>query len=145
MYKMNFSSLIRNLKMRNKKIYKSFIIPLFLLFILSITLGFIGDDKRGNRVDKGQSVSSTNQTGKVGDAFRFNINNLNIPINRVGVIAAVNIPPDGTLGKFGNSSFLFSSGFIMTGYTSGNLWGFAQATASLIENMTPGTVASGSE
>ncbi|MBS4036012.1 MAG: hypothetical protein KGZ85_16230 [Ignavibacterium sp.] len=129
--------------MRNKKIYKSFIIPLFLLFILSITLGFIGDDKRGNRVDKGQSVSSTNQTGKVGDAFRFNINNLNIPINRVGVIAAVNIPPDGTLGRYGNSSFLFSSGFIMTGYTSGNLWGFAQATASLIENMTPGTVASG--
>ena len=80
---------------------------------------------------------------KVGDAYRFNINNLNIPINRVGTIADVNIPPDGTLGRFGNGTFLFSSGFFMSGLTNGNLWAFAQASASLIENMIPGTVESG--
>ena len=80
---------------------------------------------------------------KMGDAYRFNINNLNIPINRVGTIADVNIPPDGTLGRFGNGTFLFSSGFFMSGLTNGNLWAFAQASASLIENMTAGTVESG--
>jgi len=80
---------------------------------------------------------------KMGDAYRFNINNLNIPINRVGTIADVNIPPDGTLGRFGNGTFLFSSGFFMSGLTNGNLWAFAQASASLIENMIPGTVESG--
>ena len=50
---------------------------------------------------------------------------------------------DGTLGRFGTGAFLFSGGFFMSGYSAGNLWAFAQASASLIENMTPGTVASG--
>jgi hypothetical protein len=80
---------------------------------------------------------------KMGDAYRFNINNLNIPINRVGTIATVNIPPEGPGGRFGNGTFLFSSGFFMSGLTNGNLWAFAQASASLIENMIPGTVESG--
>ena len=31
----------------------------------------------------------------------------------------------------------------MSGLTNGNLWAFAQASASLIENMIPGTVESG--
>jgi len=80
---------------------------------------------------------------KMGVEYRFNINNLNIPINRVGTIADVDIPPEGTLGRFGNGTFLYSSGFFMSGLTNGNLWAFAQASASLIENMIPGTVESG--
>jgi hypothetical protein len=75
-----------------------------------------------------------------GDAYRFNINNLDIPINRIGTIASVNIPPEGPGGRFGNGTFLFSSGFLMSGLTNGNLWAFGQASASLIENMIPGTV-----
>ncbi len=80
---------------------------------------------------------------QMGDAYRFNINNLNIPINRIGTIAAVNIPPEGPGGRFGNGTFLFSAGFMISGFTNDTLWAFAQATASLIENMIPGTVESG--
>ena len=120
--------------------------PKFIFFLAAIALlflGFVEGDKKGNRSNKQYTLNKTQTSGKQGDAYRFNINNLNIPINRVGTIAAVNIPADGTLGRFGNSTFLFSGGFFMSGLTNGNLWAFAQATASLIENMTPGTVESG--
>jgi len=130
--------------MKKKKISISY--SIFLLIIAGmLSFGFVEGDKRGNSSNnKIYKVGNTNsETGKQGDAYRMNINNLNIPINRVGTIAAVNIPPDGTLGRYGVGSFLFSGGFMMSGYTNGNLWAFAQATASLIENMTPGTVASG--
>ena len=49
---------------------------------------------------------------KVGDAYRFNINNLNIPINRVGTIADVNIPPDGTLEDLVMAHFSFQVVFL---------------------------------
>ncbi len=127
---------------KNKTLYY----PKFIFLIAVIALlfmGFMEGDKKGNRSNKQYTLNKTTTSGKQGDAYRFNINNLNIPINRVGTIADVNIPPDGTLGRFGNSSFLFSSGFFMSGLTNGNLWAFAQASASLVENMTPGTVESG--
>lgn len=129
--------------MRNKKILYYPKLFLFVISIGLISMGFIEGDKRGNSDNKTYSLNKTQASGKQGDAYRMNINNLNIPINRVGTIAAVNIPPNGTLGRFGNSSFLFSGGFMMSGLTNGKLWAFAQATASLIENMTAGTVASG--
>ena len=128
--------------MRNKKI----LFPKLILLLLAIGLvsfGFIEGDKNGTAQNKTYNLAKTTQSGKQGDAYRMNINNLNIPINRVGTIAAVNIPPDGTLGRFGVGTFLFSGGFFMSGYTNGSLWAFGQATASLVENMTPGTVASG--
>lgn len=120
-------------------------ITFFLILVFGImSFELWAGDKKGSQVtNRTYKLNKTQATGKVGDAYRMNINNLNIPINRVGTIAAVNIPPDGTLGRFGNSHFLFSGGFMMSGYTNGSLWAFAQATASLIENMTPGTVASG--
>ena len=129
--------------MRNNKI----IFPKLILFLITVGLisfGFIEGDKKGTIQNKTYNLAKTNdESGKQGDAYRMNINNLNIPINRIGTIAAVNIPPDGTLGRFGTGAFLFSGGFFMSGYSAGNLWAFAQASASLIENMTPGTVASG--
>jgi hypothetical protein len=127
---------------KNKTLYY----PKFIFLIAVIALlfmGFMEGDKKGNRSNKQYTLNKTTTSGKQGDAYRFNINNLNIPINRVGTIADVNIPPDGTLGRFGNSSVIFSSGFFLSGLTNGNLWAFAQASASLVENMTPGTVESG--
>ncbi len=127
---------------KNKTLYY----PKFIFLIAAIALlflGFIEGDKKGNRSNKQYTLNKTTTSGKQGDAYRFNINNLNIPINRVGTIADVNIPPDGTLGRFGNGSVIFSSGFFLSGLTNGNLWAFAQASASLVENMTPGTIASG--
>jgi hypothetical protein len=129
--------------MRNQKIFFPKLI-LLLLTIGMVSFGFIEGDKRGSTQNKTYKLNNVSNTGKQGDAFRMNINNLDIPINRVGTIAAVNIPPSGTLGRYGVGTFLFSGGFLMSGYSNGNLWAFGQATASLVENMTPGTVASGS-
>lgn len=132
--------------MRNKKYLSYTNLFLILLTIGFLSYGFRGSDKKGGNAlskTKVYKTNNTNTSGKVGDAYRMNINNLNIPINNVGTIAAVNIAPDGTLGRFGNSTFLFSAGFMMSGFANGNLWSFGQATASLVENMTKGTVASG--
>ena len=128
--------------MRNQKIFFPKLI-LFLLTVGLISFGFIEGDKKGVKQNTTYNLAKTTQSGKQGDAYRMDINNLNIPINRVGTIADVNIPPDGTLGRFGVGTFLFSGGFFMSGYTNGSLWAFGQASASLVENMTPGTVASG--
>ena len=72
--------------------------------------------------------------------YRFNINNINLPFNNKGVLADVNIPPDGPLGRFGVGTFLFSAGFMVSGYNADTLWACAEATASLIENFIPGNV-----
>jgi len=72
--------------------------------------------------------------------FRFFINNINMPINHVGTLADVNIPPDGTLGRYLGIGFLFSGGFFLSGYNGDTLWANAQASASLIENYQPGNV-----
>ena len=89
----------------------------------------------------------TEEGGKKGDAYRLNVNNLNIPFNRKGTIAAVNIPDpnpsvSGAGGKFGGQVFLFSGGFMLSGYSNGTLFSNAMASASLIENYTQGTAGS---
>ena len=120
--------------------------PKFIFLIAAIALLFLGlveGDKRGNSTNKQYTLNKTQTSGKQGDAYRFFINNINMPMNRIGTMAAVTISPDQPGGGFGNGFFLFSGGFFLSGYTNGNLWAFAQATASLIENMTPGTVESG--
>ena len=130
--------------MRNQKVYFPKLI-LFSILVGFLAFGFTEGDKNGKTTNKPiYKLNNTNYDyGKQGDAYRMFINNLNIPLNRVGTVAAVNIPPDGTLGRYGVGSFLFSGGFMMSGYTNNSLWAFAQASASLIENMVPGTVASG--
>ena len=72
--------------------------------------------------------------------YRFFINNINMPINNRGVLGDVNIPPDGTLGRFDGVGFLFSGGFWLSGYNDDSLWANGVATASLIENYTAGNV-----
>ena len=72
--------------------------------------------------------------------YRFFINNINMPIDNKGILAAVNIPPDGALGRFDSVCFLFSGGFWLSGYNQDTLWANGVATASLIENYIPGNV-----
>ena len=120
--------------------------PKFIFLMVAIALlflGFMEGDKRGNRTIKQYTMNKTQTSGKQGDAYKFFINNITMPMNRVGTMAAVTISPDDPGGVFGNGTFLFSGGFMLSGLANGNLWAFAQATASLIENMTPGTVESG--
>ncbi|MCU0414614.1 MAG: T9SS type A sorting domain-containing protein, partial [Ignavibacteriaceae bacterium] len=77
---------------------------------------------------------------KVGDAYALNINNIYMPLNRKGVLADVNVPPNGSEGQFGGHSFLFSGGFFLSGFSNGNLWANAVASASLVEDYLPGNV-----
>ncbi|HSW53720.1 MAG TPA: T9SS type A sorting domain-containing protein [Ignavibacteriaceae bacterium] len=77
---------------------------------------------------------------KVGDAYALNINNIYMPLNRKGVLADVNVPPNGSEGQFGGHSFLFSGGFFLSGYSNGVLWANAVASASLVEDYIPGNV-----
>lgn len=63
-----------------------------------------------------------------------------MPIDNKGVLAQVNMPPDGSGGKFGASTFLFSGGFLVSGYNYDTLWSCGQATSSLVENFLPGNV-----
>lgn len=124
---------------------------LVILFVISsISFGFLGDDINGKKTKQPiAKVNSINEPGKNGDAYRLFINNINLPINRKGIIAAVNIPhPDpnisGEGGKFANTVFLFSSGFFLSGYRNGELWANACASASLVEDYIHGTVKDGS-
>ncbi len=78
----------------------------------------------------------------VGDAYALDINNIYLPLNRKGILAAVDIPPpigNGSGGQFGGNVFLFSGGFFLSGYSNGQLWANAVASASLVEDYLPGT------
>jgi len=74
------------------------------------------------------------------DAYALNINNIYLPLNRKGVLADVNVPPLGTGGQFGGHTFLFSGGFFLSGYSNGELWANAVASASLVEDYIQGEV-----
>ncbi|MFZ1281677.1 MAG: hypothetical protein WAR59_12630, partial [Ignavibacteriaceae bacterium] len=131
--------------MKNKMSLYQFRFLIILLVIAPISFGFLGDDKTGTKQNKPiyKLNSTTDEGGKKGDAYRLNINNINLPLNRKGVIAAVNIPNDdpnigGAGGKFGNHVFLFSGGFFLSGYANGTLFTNAVASASLVEDYTPG-------
>jgi len=94
------------------------------------------------------------------------VNNIILPFNNKGVLAGVraissfnakiqSIDDDGYAGKYftniqlnysfqggqyEESGFLFSGGFFLSGYTNGELWANAMASASLITNYLPGRV-----
>ena len=81
----------------------------------------------------------------VGEKYRLNINSINLPINNRGVIADVDVGPPtlGSGGKFEESGFLYSSGFLLSGYDD-SLWANGVATFSLVEDYVPGTINIGS-
>lgn len=110
---------------------------LSILLFIAVVFLFYGAQE-GDKTSNGRLYKVTQVSGKVGDAYRFNINNINMPFNTSGTMADVNIPEDGTLGRFGGIGFLYSGGFMMSGYANGTLWGCAQATASRINNFIPG-------
>ena len=120
---------------------------LLVLGIAFITLGFLGDDKNGQKgPDPLYRLNATQESGKNGDAYAMEINNIYLPMNRKGIIAAVNIPPPagkGPGGQFAGGTFLFSSGFFLSGLQNGQMWANAVASATLVEDYIQGTVADG--
>jgi len=72
--------------------------------------------------------------------FRFFINNINLPINNYGVLAYVDIPPEGIMGRYQDIGFLFSGGFWLSGYNANTLWANGQARVSPLVDYIPGNV-----
>ena len=123
------------------KIKYSYKLLLFLLSAAFIAFGFLGDDKNGIQSPKPfYKLTSTQQSGKAGDAYGMNVNNIWLPLNSKGIIAAVDIDPNGSGGQFAGGTFLFSSGFFLSGYRNGQLWANACASATLVEDYVPGVV-----
>ncbi len=133
--------------MRIKKFFYFFKFAPFVILLLSISYGFKGDNKNGGKqLNKAVIHMNKVTSGKVGDGYRMNVNNLNIPINSSGVIADVALPDGGnTNGYLGQHEFLFSGGFYLSGTKNGTPWANAVASASLEKDYLPGTVASGQE
>jgi hypothetical protein len=131
----------RKIKFKNKSLLR------FALTAL-MALGFLGDDKNGTRPPQPIYKLNTIQTsGKQGDAYAMYINNIYLPMNRKGIIADVNIPPPdgkGSWGQFAGGTFLFSSGFFLSGLKNGEMWANAVASATLVEDYLQGTIATGS-
>ncbi len=96
------------------KIKYSYKLLLLFIGVAFIAFGFLGDDKNGVRTPKPiYKITNTQESGKQGDAYALNVNNVWMPLNRKGIIADVNVPPNGSLGQYAGGGFLFSSGFFM--------------------------------
>ena len=130
--------------MRIKKlIHYINIIPLFILLLI-LAYGFKSDDKNGKHLNKTVQNMNKVSSGKVGDGYRMYINNLNVPLNNIGVIAEVNLPDGGkSNGYYGNHEFLFAGGFFLSGTRNGSSWANAVASATLVKDYVPGTIEGG--
>ena len=123
------------------KIKHSYKLLLLITTVAFIAFGFLGDDKNGIRSPKPiYKITSDQASGKQGDAYALNVNNIWMPLNRKGIIADVNVPPLGSTGQFAGGGFLFSSGFFFSGYRDGVLWANAAASASLVEDYVQGVI-----
>lgn len=123
--------------MKINKINILFSVLLFLL--VSITSGTVyGKEKEG---DKGKGLQKVTEKGT--DAYRMQVNNINMPINNAGVLADVQIG-SGTNSKgavFDNQIFLFSGGFYLSGVDDQHRpWTNAVASASRIQDYVAGPV-----
>ncbi len=128
----------------NKFLYYLKFAPLVILLMI-LSYGFKGDNtKSGGHLNKSTVHMNKAASGKVGDGYRINVNNLNIPMNNAGVLAEVSLPDGGNSGGYyGNHGFLFSGGFYLSGNRNGQDFANAVASASLVEDYVPGTVEGG--
>src|SRR3989304_1750117 len=121
--------------MRIKRKTSLKIISVFCIALVSFSFTMSGDcGKKGTY--KGNF--------KAGDSYRLFINNIDMPMNRTGVMANVSI--DGREGgMLDGKTFLFSGGFYMSGVTNGLTWANAVASASRTEDYIAGTYESGKD
>jgi hypothetical protein len=110
--------------------------------------------------------------GYQGGGYAMDLNNISLPFSSKGVIADMNIEykgfsfelemtdisgnvgltgagvripirgGGGSMGKFDEGGFLFSGGFVLSGYSNGEMWSNAVASAMLVEDYLPGLIGS---
>ncbi|MCH7963445.1 MAG: exo-alpha-sialidase [Bacteroidetes bacterium] len=141
----------------------------YVTFADSLVAGELFDDGMHNDEEPNDNIfantfplpKSSNSISQV-----MTVNNIILPYNNNGILADVeamhsfsakiqSIDIDGNAGKYftniqlnysihggeyEESGFLFSGGFFLSGYTNGELWANAMASASLITNYLPGRV-----
>lgn len=126
----------------NKAVLLFFMMLVLLLsFPFSVSISY-SQDKEGV---KGMVTNKT--TNAAGESYRLNINNINLPLNRVGVLADVYIYsselPNSLRrgGVYANHIFLFSAGFYLSGKDAQNHhWTNGVVSASRIQDYLPGPV-----
>ncbi len=107
---------------------KTYLISLFLIALVS--LAFRSGDGGKNTTFKGNVPAR--------DSYRLFINNISIPLNRIGVLGDVSIGGSSG-GRLDGKEFLYSGGFFLSGKTNGIPWANAVASASRITDYEQGT------
>ncbi len=117
---------------------------LLLLVVALAAPAFASDVVGRKKPSSTRKLAKSNAatSGKVGDAFLFNINNIAMPMNNTGVMGDVTIGNVGA-GQINGIGFLFSGGFFISGNAGNEVWAAATATASRIEDFLPGRVIAG--
>lgn len=102
-------------------------IALITIFVAFIFTGTSIDDGKNSKLER-----------NVGSAYILDVNKLKIPLNDKGVIANVTIGGIET-GIFDDKTFLFSGGFFIGGKQGTTVWAAGVASASRIQDFSPGT------
>ena len=87
-------------------------------------------------------ISISAQSGKQGSFYKFLINDFSMPMDNKGILADVDSIAEKN-GRYQDIYFLFSGGFLMSGFCEDTLWANGVASASYIFNYEPGPVGSG--
>lgn len=101
-----------------------------IITIVAISFAFTSGDGNKKTTYKGNTT--------YGDSYRMFINNIDMPMNREGVLADVNIGGSEG-GRLDGKNFLFSGGFFLSGKTNGVPWANAVASASRVQDYETGT------
>ncbi len=113
-------------------------VKLLTFFIVISFIGLTAADKNGEKnLSKGTGVYNA------GEVYRLYVNKIDLPLNHNGKIADVVVPISTgttTSGRYDGKSVIYSSGFMMSGYSNGTMWSNGMASASRVEDWTAGTV-----
>lgn len=82
----------------------------------------------------------SNYYSQTDSTYRLNVNRIDIPINNNGVLADVVIDGTNHGARFDNIMTIYSAGFLLSGYSNGNLWSNGVASASRIHDYISGKV-----
>ncbi len=122
--------------MKKIHIYMKFLLIPLLVFLISAN-NFAGGDKSGKNNNQNRPLEIK------GDAYRMFINNLDVPMNKTGVLGDVSVGIGGGTaysgGQIDGVTFLYSGGFYMSGQTNGLMWANAVASASRVQDYVAGT------
>jgi len=119
--------------MKTLKASRKFSFITIVSFLICIVLSNIILAQNSPKKKSNQTTPQLN-----GDAEVIDVNNIYLPLDNKGVIADVNIPPNGSGGQFGGHTFLFSAGFFLSGYNNDTLWTNGVAPSLLIGDYLPG-------